>query len=108
MKVCFRQSKHNGSIVIDAIFLEEISHHSKLELLCYSRIGQHSGCSLEWLYNETKPASKDQYSSLLKELQSIGYDELELVERLLPFHLMVQNICIMQHKLNLKREVKND
>jgi len=39
---------------------------------CYSHIGQHSICSIDWV-KEQKPATKKQYEPLLKELQSIGY-----------------------------------
>ncbi len=45
---------------------------------CYSRIGQHSICSINWV-KEQKPATKKQYEPLLRELQSIGY-EVEIIK----------------------------
>ena len=40
---------------------------------CYAHIGQHSQCSQEW-FNECKQATPEEYESLAKELESIGYD----------------------------------
>jgi predicted nucleic acid-binding Zn finger protein len=40
-------------------------------ITCYAHIGQHSAASLEY-YRTTKPTKE--YSDLLNELQSIGYD----------------------------------
>lgn len=43
-------------------------------VMCYSHIGQHSGCSISYLSSsKLKPANMDEYSSLLEELISIGY-----------------------------------
>lgn len=46
--------------------------------LCYSHVEQHSSCHILYA-NECKRASKRQYTPLLKELQSMGYN-LEIVE----------------------------
>lgn len=46
---------------------------------CYSRIGQHSGASPDYM-NALKEANKHQYSKLLKELNEIGY-ELNILNR---------------------------
>jgi hypothetical protein len=43
--------------------------------LCYSHIGQHCGCCIEYV-NESRPATKEEYKDLLEELTSIGYDVL--------------------------------
>lgn len=43
------------------------------ELSCYSRIGQHSTCTKEYL-NGLKRAHYSEYYSLLRELISIGYN----------------------------------
>lgn len=40
---------------------------------CYSKIGQHSMCSKEWVKEQEK-ATKKQYTSLLQELKNIGYN----------------------------------
>jgi hypothetical protein len=44
---------------------------------CYSNVGQHSVCSIDWVNSQAK-ATKKQYQPLLKELQSIGY-EVEII-----------------------------
>lgn len=42
------------------------------ERMCYSHIGQHSGCSPLYA-NECKEATPEQYADLQTELESIGY-----------------------------------
>lgn len=44
---------------------------------CYSHVGQHSVCSIDWVNSQAK-ATKKQYQPLLSELQSIGY-EVEII-----------------------------
>lgn len=51
------------------------------QMTCYAHIGQHSGCSAEW-YQTTRAAKPDEYRDLLKELQAIGYDDLQIVRRI--------------------------
>ena len=46
-------------------------------LTCYAHIGQHGACSPEYA-KECRPATKDEYSGLKIELESIGY-KLKLV-----------------------------
>lgn len=40
------------------------------DMACYSHIGQHSTCSLEWYYS-TRPATPEEYAPLLAELKTI-------------------------------------
>lgn len=47
---------------------------------CYNRIGQHSGCSTAYA-NKCKEANFNQYSDLLRELISIGYKELQILNK---------------------------
>ena len=51
------------------------------EMVCYAHIGQHSGCSVAW-YQNTRSAKPEEYRDLLKELVSIGYDDLRIVKRI--------------------------
>lgn len=51
--------------------------------LCYSHIGQHGGCNDGW-YRATRPATPDEYGSLLSELRGIyesGEDPVRLIVR---------------------------
>jgi hypothetical protein len=45
---------------------------------CYADIGQHSACSIEYA-NECKEATYSEYADLLKELISIGYKDLVII-----------------------------
>lgn len=52
------------------------------ELLCYQHIGQHSMASIGY-YRKTKPATKEEYTSLLNELVNlVGYDDLIIRKRM--------------------------
>lgn len=58
---------------VTAVFVDEREGKPIPYLLCYSHIGQHSGCSWEWA-KQQQPATFEQYAPLLAELQSIGYE----------------------------------
>lgn len=45
---------------------------------CYSSLGQHSTCSIEFLNQQCKKASPKQYKELQKEMENLGYN-LEIV-----------------------------
>ena len=49
--------------------------------LCYSRIGQHNCICHDYYSEKTKPATKEQYEHLLKELHEIGYTNLRIVNK---------------------------
>jgi hypothetical protein len=67
-KVIFRKFKDNGDII--AIFPDEPWSNG----LCasYMHVGQHSGASPN-IMHETLPATPDEYATLKRELESIGY-----------------------------------
>ena len=46
----------------------------------YMHIGQHSSADVE-LCSRLKPASLEQYTPLLNELVSIGYDDIKIAKR---------------------------
>jgi len=84
---------------ITAVFLNEINHHSRLELVCYAHMGQHGGCSIGWLY-ETEPAKPKDYQSLLKELVDvIGYKDLKIKTRLPKYQNTIATIVKEQKAL---------
>lgn len=49
-------------------------------LLCYTHVGQHGSCSLDWL-RDTRPATPQEYAALARELEQIGYN-LRIVSRI--------------------------
>lgn len=85
---------------VTAVFIDEISHHSRLEVMCYAHLGQHGSCCLTWLYGSTKPASSDAYDVLYNELTHIiGYDDLVIIHRLPSYKSVVSNIALKQAEL---------
>ena len=83
IRVIFRESKGEfGHKYLDCIFIDSMPECNPGNLTCYAHIGQHSECSIDWLY-ETKPAVI--YDDLLKEIASIYHEyELEILDRLPP------------------------
>jgi len=47
-------------------------------LACYSHVGQHSVTSRQYA-KDLKPATRREFEPLLEELQSVGYDDLQIV-----------------------------
>ena len=47
---------------------------------CYAHIGQHSACAVEYA-KESKPAKCKEYEGLLKELISVGYTDLKVLNK---------------------------
>lgn len=78
LKFMFRQEE-NGDIL--AVF-DEWLNKVKGEIMCYSHVGQHSGCTKEYVENNTVEPKLDDCSDLLEELKRIGYDNLRLVHSL--------------------------
>jgi hypothetical protein len=77
-KVLFR--KDNYGIIA---YFPEISE-SKTDpmiCMCYSHVGQHSSAHIEYIQTETKSCTEEEYSSLKKELEYIGY-ELKVIKRM--------------------------
>ena len=68
-KVIFLFNESNEDLF--AFFLDQ--KEGETTNLSYSHIGQHSACSIEYAI-ESRPATKDEYSPLLKELNVIGYN----------------------------------
>lgn len=77
-KVIFRKFRH-GEII--AIFPQlPATNNIYQDCQSYMHIGQHSAADLQ-LAITTKPATPEEYAPLLKELQSIGYDDLRIAQR---------------------------
>lgn len=75
--VIFRKEK-NGDIL--AVFPLEPADY-KGNMTCYAHIGQHGGISLDYYWQNTKPAKPEEYQDLLNELKAIGYDNLKIYRR---------------------------
>lgn len=67
---------------ITAVF-PEVQWDNWPSLMCYQHIGQHGGCTAEWVRNETRPATKEEYEPLLRELtELVGYNDLKVIPRM--------------------------
>lgn len=80
-KVKFLIEKPGGDLPCNvfAFFPEERYNNIDKDIfMSYAHIGQHSGCHIEYA-NECKEATMEQYSELIPELQSVGYDEFTVI-----------------------------
>ena len=71
MRIIFRKDK-TGEIV--AVYLDETFNANTYTLACYVHFGQHGACSIDWLYQDTKPAKEHEYIDLLRELMEYHSD----------------------------------
>ena len=61
----------NGEILA---YFPKLNHDTNGKFkVCYSHVGQHSACYLNY-YRSCKKATPEQYSNLKTELESIGYN----------------------------------
>lgn len=78
--VIFRKWKSEPKTVI-AFFPEIPADISGKQILSYEHIGQHGGADYNHCIAITRPAKKEEYENLKKELEQIGYN-MEVRERL--------------------------
>ena len=78
-RVVFRKFKE-GDVI--ALFPDQVNIYYGLGTIgCYQHIGQHGKCSLD-ITSITKLATIEEYEPLLKELKSIGYENLRVMKKL--------------------------
>ena len=82
-KVVFRYDKKADEVL--AVF-PELGSRANFYVTCYAHIGQHFEASYSYIIETTKPATIEQYSELLAELEAIGYDDLRVVKRCRPIY----------------------
>lgn len=64
-----------------AVFPEEnYTDRNTLTKTCYSTVGQHSACTVDYV-NGLLPAKKAEYQELLQELVNQGYDDLKVLNK---------------------------
>lgn len=63
--------KCEGEII--AVMPYELGTNDPLTMLCYQHIGQHGSCHVSWVKSQ-KRAKPEEYSNLLSELESVGYE----------------------------------
>lgn len=69
--VHFRKFKGDYNNQVTAVFPYVTETCS--DVACYAHVGQHSTCCFDYV-GISKPATKDEYLPLKKELESIGYE----------------------------------
>lgn len=69
-----------------AFFPEDPGTHSPYTCTCYAHLGQHGSADTGYAA-KLKPATPEQYAPLLRELESIGYENLKPVRKFLRSHL---------------------
>ena len=62
-----------------AFFTEDVCDHDG-NFTSYAHIGQHGGCCQAYA-DESREATKEEYTGLLEELVSIGYDDLLILNK---------------------------
>lgn len=77
--VCFRAYRDNGEAV--AIFPTIPESYDGYKCAVYQHVGQHGAADPHVIIAITKPATESQYADLYKELISIGYDNLRIVQK---------------------------
>jgi len=63
---------------ITAVLIQEQANAGNY--LCYAHVGQHGECSRAWVREDTTPAWRGEYQSLLEELEDIGYKNVYAVD----------------------------
>ena len=77
-RVLFRIEVGGGVL---AVFPLEAHSRDGWNCVCYAQIGQHSYCDPHYVRDQTQPAKPEEYAGLLSELESIGYDDLQIGKR---------------------------
>jgi len=73
VKFLIEPQSEGGEKNVYAFFPEEdYNDFSNQEKMCYAHIGQHSGCHIDYA-EESREATKEEYTPLQEELESIGY-----------------------------------
>lgn len=86
VKVCFRIGKDGEPIVVFPYFKE-----ARGFLTCYAHVGQHSVAAWDYVRYCTRPATPEEYTGLLAEIKRIGYNDLEIMQRLPSFVRITKN-----------------
>ena len=78
MDVIFRVDKETKDVF--ALFPHDVCNRFG-HVTHYQHVGQHSGADYQHCLSISRPALKSHYKGLLKELKSIGYDNLKIVQK---------------------------
>ena len=81
-EVIFRIYQSENEVI--ALFQNEIASSDgdvdDGDVVSYMHNGQHSPADYDLVMQNTKPATKEQYTQLYNELIEIGYDDLKIIQ----------------------------
>lgn len=78
-KVIFRVDKEDNQVI--AVFPELAGTNSYWQnCACYTHVGQHSSCHVDYARLFTRPAKPSEFKALQEELEFLGYN-LQIVKR---------------------------
>lgn len=78
IKVIFRKLE-KGDII--ALFPQFPGNVAGTFCRSYQHIGQHGAADYGWVIEISEPATEEEYADLLQELRDIGYEDLEVRQR---------------------------
>lgn len=66
--VCFRTAE-DGTVTAVFPFERDRQYYG-----CYAHVGQHGSCSREWALGDNRPATRDEYADLKRELEAAPFE----------------------------------
>lgn len=80
--------EEGGDVI--ALFPTELGTNDPYTCSSYEHIGQHGSADPVGVMQNTVPAKPSEYADLMTELESIGYDNLKVAQRLSPDYLAIR------------------
>lgn len=80
-KVVFRKYK-TGEII--ALFPQILWNKNEYTITCYQHNGQHGSADYNGVIDDTIPATREEYTELINELEIVGYKDLKVMLKCLP------------------------
>ena len=96
--------EEGGDII--ALFPTEPGTNDPYTSSSYEHVGQHGSADPVGLIQRTTPAKPSEYADLMAELESVGYDDLKVVQRLRPEYLAVRRATLAGYTTYAKLRAK--
>ena len=104
--VIFRKWPESEGGDVIAIFPTETGTLDPYTSSSYEHVGQHGSADPVGLIQRTTPAKPSEYADLLAELESVGYDDLKVVQRLRPEYLAMRKATLAGYTTYAKPTAK--
>lgn len=113
--VIFRKWPESEGGGIIALFPTEVGDQDPANCMSYEHIGQHGSAWPEGVMKRTTYATPAEYADLKRELEDVGYEDIQVVTKLSPTYLAERMKTLHQYlnpksKLGKKvtRQIKKD